>query len=147
MGYSGPATMPWITRKPTSSGIDREIPQRNEASTNNKVAQRNSLTSPNRRLSQPVSGNAMALLTANEVITHVPCSELTPRLPAMVGKATLAMVVSSTCMKTASDRPMVHITKLGGVKEAGAFALIANPTSLQGAPALRPELGIGDFQR
>jgi hypothetical protein len=49
----------------------------------------------------------------------------------MVGKATLAMVVSSTCIKVASDRPMVHINKLGGVKEAGAVELIANPLTLE----------------
>ena len=60
----------------------------------------------------------MALLTANEVMTQVPCSELTPRLPEMVGSATLAMVVLSTCIKVARDRPMVAISKLGGVKEA-----------------------------
>ncbi|RMS18281.1 hypothetical protein ALP75_204584 [Pseudomonas syringae pv. actinidiae] len=106
--------------------MDREIPHRNDASTNRMVAHRNSLTSPKRRLSQPVNGKAMALLTANEVITQVLCSELTPRLPAMVGNATLAIVVSSTCMKVASDRPMVQSNKLGGVKEAGALVLIAD---------------------
>jgi hypothetical protein len=94
------------------------MPHRNEASTNSIVAHRNSFTSPKRRLSQPVSGRAMALLTANEVITQVPCSELTPRLPEMVGKATLAMVVSSTCMNVASDSPMVLSNRLGGVKDA-----------------------------
>src|SRR5471032_1320635 len=67
----------------------------------------------------------MALLTANDVMTQVPCSELTPRLPEIVGKATLAMVVSSTCMKVANDRPMVLSSRLGGVKDA--FELIANP--------------------
>lgn len=50
------------------------MPHRNDASTNSRVAQMNSFTSPKRRLSQPVSGKAMALLTANEVITQVPCS-------------------------------------------------------------------------
>ncbi|MNP13725.1 hypothetical protein D3C76_1060180 [compost metagenome] len=83
------------------------------------VAARNSFTSPKRRLSQPVSGSAMALLTANEVITQVPCSALAPRLPEMVDSDTLAMVVSSTCMKHASDRPMVARARLGGVKLAG----------------------------
>lgn len=74
MGYSGPATTPCSTRKPTSSGMDWAIPHRNEASTNSNVAQMNSFTSPKRRLSQPVSGKAMALLTANDVMTQVPCS-------------------------------------------------------------------------
>ena len=72
----------------------------------------------------------MALLTANEVITQVPCSELTPRLPEIVGSATLAMVVSSTCMKVASDRPMVLSSRLGGVKDA--LLLIANPLKPDG---------------
>ena len=44
----------------------------------------------------------MPLATAKEVITQVPWSVLTPRLPAMVGIETLAMVVSSTCMKVPS---------------------------------------------
>lgn len=116
IGYSGPATKPCKARKPTREGIDWAMPQRNEASTNSSAAAMNRRTSPTRRASQPVSGRAMALLTANEVITQVPCSELTPRLPEMVGRATLAMVVSSTCMKVARDRPMVAITRLGGEK-------------------------------
>jgi hypothetical protein len=36
--------------------------------------------------------------------------------------------VSSTCMKVASDRPMVLSSRLGGVKEA--LLLIANPLEL-----------------
>src|SRR5882672_77913 len=44
----------------------------------------------------------MPLATANEVITQVPWSGEAPRLPEMVGMATLAMVVSSTCMKVPS---------------------------------------------
>lgn len=107
--------------------MEVETPHRNEASTNSNVAQTNSFTSPKRRLSQPVSGKAMALLTANEVMTQVPCSELTPRLPEIVGSATLAMVVSSTCMKVASDRPMVAINRLGGVKEALLLISVAQP--------------------
>ncbi|KWV86344.1 hypothetical protein PFLmoz3_04036 [Pseudomonas fluorescens] len=69
----------------------------------------------------------MALLTANEVITQVPCSELTPRLPEIVGNATLAMVVSSTCIKVASDRPIVAINRLGGVNEALLLISVAQP--------------------
>src|ERR1700733_9305755 len=41
----------------------------------------------------------MPLETAKAVITQVPWSVLAPRLPAMVGRETLAMVESSTCMK------------------------------------------------
>ena len=43
----------------------------------------------------------MALETRYEVSTQVLSSLLAPRLPAMWGKATLAMLVSSTSMKAA----------------------------------------------
>src|SRR5580765_2503631 len=83
------------------------MPQRKEATQNSSVAATNSFTSPKRLVSQPVSGRAMALLTANEVMTQVAWSALAPRLPAIVGSDTLAIVVSSTCMNTASERPSV----------------------------------------
>ena len=92
------------------------MPQRKEVMTKSTTAAMNSLTSPKRRAIQPVSGRAMALLTAKAVMTQVPCSELTPRLPEMVVRATLAMVVSSTCMKVARDRPTVASTRLAGRK-------------------------------
>src|SRR5271163_3356390 len=44
----------------------------------------------------------MPLATAKAVITQVPWSDDTPRLPEMVGSETLAMVESSTCMKVPS---------------------------------------------
>lgn len=86
------------------------IPHKNEVMINSSTEAKNSFVCPMRRDIQPVSGSAMALDTANEVITQVPYSELTPRLPEIVGSATLAMVVSSTCIKVASDRPMVAST-------------------------------------
>src|SRR5580658_6231746 len=43
---------------------------------------------------------------AKSVITHVPWSGATPRLPDMVGMETLAMVESSTCMKVPSASPI-----------------------------------------
>ena len=89
-------------------------PHRNEAITNAIVDHMNSLRSPKWRVSQPVSGRAMAVLTANEVMTQVACCELAPRLPAIVGNETLAMVVSSTCMNEASARPAVHNATLAG---------------------------------
>ena len=89
-------------------------PHSSEAITNASVAQVNSVRSPKRRVMKPVSGSAMALLTANEVITHVAWLELAPRLPEMVGNETLAMVVSSTCMNDASARPIVVSARFGG---------------------------------
>src|SRR6476659_1900083 len=56
----------------------------------------------------------MALLTANEVITHVAWLALAPRLPEIVGSETLAIVVSSTCMNDASASPIVASARFGG---------------------------------
>jgi hypothetical protein len=61
-------------------------------------------------VSQPVSGTEIAFATANEVITHVPWSDDTPRSPEMDGIDTFAIDVSSTFMNTASDTAMVPIT-------------------------------------
>jgi hypothetical protein len=96
------------------------IPHNSEAREKATVAHTNSLTSPKRRLAQPVSGNAMAVLTAKEVMTQVACCELAPRLPAMVGSETLAIVVSSTCMNDASASPAVHSARLAGPAPAWA---------------------------
>jgi hypothetical protein len=86
----------------------------NEVSANSNVQAVNRRTSPKRRVRKPVSGSEIAMLTANEVITQVLWSLLTPRLPAIVGSETLAIVVSSTCMKVASERPKVLKARLGG---------------------------------
>src|ERR1700749_4909127 len=58
---------------------------------------------PNMLTSQPLIGKTMALDTRYEVSTHVLSSLLAPRLPAMCGSATFAMLVSSTSMNAASD--------------------------------------------
>lgn len=66
----------------------------------------------------------MALATANEVITQVPCEEDTPRSPEIAGIDTLAMVVSSTFIKVASDSatvPSSSFVPLKGGWDAGAF--------------------------
>src|SRR5581483_12457016 len=60
--------------------------------------------------------------TAKEVMTHVPWSALTPRLPAMVGIETLAMVESSTCMKVPSANAIEVIARLLPRSGAGAGA-------------------------
>src|SRR5690606_20737358 len=97
------------------------------------VAQVNSRTSPKRRVRKPVSGRAMALLTAKEVITQVAWLALAPRLPEMVGRDTLAMVVSSTCMNEASARPSVARATLGGAKGRAGAAPRAGPLPGRGA--------------
>ena len=85
----------------------------------------NTRTTPKRCISQPVSGTDMPFDTAKEVITQVPWSELTPRSPAMVGIETLAMLVSSTCMKvpSASARAVSASTPLLRGGGAAAFTV------------------------
>src|SRR5262249_32375849 len=51
---------------------------------------------------QPLSGNTIAFATRYAVRTHVVSSTLDERLPAMLGNATLATLVSRTSMKVAS---------------------------------------------
>jgi hypothetical protein len=101
-GTIGPDTAPCRTRKNTSDGRFHARPHNSEATVNASTAAANVRTMPNRIISQPVSGTLMPFATANEVMTHVPWSADAPRLPAMVGMETLAMVVSSTCMKVPS---------------------------------------------
>ena len=75
----------------------------------------NSRTWPKRRVSQPVSGSEIALATPKEVMTQVPWSGETPRSPAIAGIETLAIEVSSTFMKVASDSAIVPIASCAPV--------------------------------
>lgn len=103
-----------------------EMPHKNEASTNRALAAKYSRTSPIRRASQPVSGIATALATPKKVITQVPCDTATPRLPAMVESATLAMVESSTVMAVSTAMPTVAVTSgppRSGSSVAGWFII------------------------
>src|ERR1700691_1074092 len=101
-GMMGPETPPCNTRKIISSVMFVEMPQRNDAAVNNATDVTKVRTTPNRRINHPVSGTDTPLATAKEVMIQVPWSDETPRLPAMVGIETFAMVVSSTCMNVAS---------------------------------------------
>ena len=89
------------------------MPHSNDASTNSRMAPTNRRTWPKRCVSQPVSGTEIALATANEVMTQVPCCGDTPRSPEMAGIDTLAIEVSSTFMNTASDSASVPSTSCG----------------------------------
>ena len=95
------------------------MPHSHDDTTNSRIAQTNSLIWPTRCVSQPVSGIEMALAAANSVMTHVPSSTETPRLPAIVGIATFAIDESSTFMKVASATARVASTSLPPVSGAG----------------------------
>src|SRR5574337_852588 len=122
----GPATKPCSVRAAISSVMLGARPQSSEAMTNSVTLATNSRTWPKRCDSQPVSGTAIALATAKLVMTQVPCVGLTPRSPAMAGRDTLAIDVSSTFMKVAADRasvPQVRTLPLrGGGSRGGVCA-------------------------
>jgi hypothetical protein len=69
----------------------------------------------NRSDSQPVSGVAMAAATMYEVSTHVISSCEADSVPCMCGSATLAMVLSSVCIRVAS---MIETVIMGRLSAA-----------------------------
>src|ERR1700729_2761613 len=101
----------------------------------------------------------MPLATAKAVITQVPWSDDTPRLPEMVGSETLAMVESSTCIKVprastsavmASGPPFSGATSAWGA-DGRAAAAPCLPSALPALADIRAILpqdlgdqGIGD---
>src|SRR6476469_5080159 len=97
-GTIGPDTRPCNSRNAISDSKLCARPQSADAIENSSTEMVNSFTSPTRRASQPVSGTAIADATEYDEITHVPSLVATPRLPEIVGTATLAMDVSSTSM-------------------------------------------------
>src|SRR3569832_2439104 len=71
-GTMGPAAAPWITRATSKVSKLGARPHSHEASVKSSVAPTKSRTSPMRPASQPASGSAIALLTANDVMVRVP---------------------------------------------------------------------------
>src|SRR6202008_239485 len=92
-----------------SMGNEGATPQSHDASTNSRIEPTKSRTWPRRCVSQPVNGIATEFAAANTVITQVPSSTETPRLPEIVGIATFAIDESSTVMKPA--RPTTNEPK------------------------------------
>src|ERR1700683_1434224 len=75
-------------------------------------------------MSHPVKGTETPFATANEVMTQVPWSELTPRSPLIVGMDTFAIEVSSTCMNVPRARATA-VTALRVPLSVGASAAMA----------------------
>src|SRR5580692_8955868 len=73
--------------------------------------------------SQPLRGRTIAFETRYDVSTHVLSSCPAERLPAMCGRATLAMEVSSTSMKVASVTVTAMIQGFTAGRQASALAL------------------------
>src|SRR6185312_5256503 len=71
-GTIGPETAPCSTRNTTSEERLHAMPQKKEAIVKRITEATKTCTTPNRCMSQPVSGTEMPLATAKDVITHVP---------------------------------------------------------------------------
>src|ERR1044071_2945349 len=71
-GTIGPETSPCRIRKTTSEARLHDAPHRNDATVNISTEATNTLTTPKRCMSQPVSGTEIPFATANEVMTQVP---------------------------------------------------------------------------
>ena len=94
-------------RNGISIGNDVASPHIQDEITNSRTDATNSRTAPKRCDSQPVSGTAIAVETANEVMTQVACVLDTPRSPAIDDSDTFAIDVSSTFMNVASASEIV----------------------------------------
>src|ERR1700760_2015041 len=145
----GPETAPCNTRKAISEGRLHANPHNSEAMVKSITDTTKVRTTPNRCMSQPVNGTETPFATANEVITQVPWSVLTPRLPAMVGIDTFAREVSTTCMNVPNAsatavmalRPPINAGAAagaaGGAAPTGAGGPPPGGGAQMGAPPLR----------
>src|SRR5580698_1935031 len=121
-GTIGPETNPCNSRNAISDSKFCAKPHIAEATVKSSTDSVNSLASPTRRASQPVNGTAIADATEYDEMTQVPWLVATPRLPEMVGTATLAMEVSSTSMKVPSASPTVSNASVPPFSGAGSAA-------------------------
>src|SRR5512135_72415 len=103
IGWSPPPPAPWTIRAKSNRGRLGAMPQNRELAVKRKIQVMKKRLRPITLASQPLIGNTMALDTRYEVSTQVLSSLLAPRLPAMYGRATLAMLVSSTSMNAANE--------------------------------------------
>lgn len=73
----------------------------------------------------------MALATAKEVITHVPCEFEAPRLPVMVDNATLVIVKSKICKNAITANKIISRINRIPVKgdNDGMLCIIEQPVS------------------
>src|SRR5882672_196795 len=88
--------------------------------------------------SHPLRGSTMAFETRYEVRTHVLSSVPAERLPAMCGRATLAMEVSSTSMNVARVTARAMIQGLTAGRHSSAGAAVRAAVLIGSRPWVRP---------
>src|ERR1700681_3853928 len=102
IGCSPPPPTPCNTRKSRRTSRLGANPQSKELTVKIPKQAMKKRFLPKVPASQPLIGRMMAFETRYDVRTQVLWSLLAPRLPAMYGRATLAMLVSRTSMNAAS---------------------------------------------
>src|SRR6266478_8957233 len=102
MGCNPPPPAPCNTRKRRRNPRLGATPQSKELTVKMPRQLMKKRLRPSAPASQPLIGKMMAFETRYEVKTQVLWSFLAPKFPAIYGRATLAMLVSSTSMKAAS---------------------------------------------
>src|SRR5580700_671168 len=144
VGCSPPPPTPWMTRKTISRPRVGAAPQASELRVNSKMQTRKKRLRPNRPASHPLMGRTMALDTRYEVSTQVLSSLLAPKLPAMCGKATLAMLVSRTSMNAAiaTTTAMSHGLNFAFQGPVAGPAIVVSVRSAICVPLLEVDLGI-----
>src|SRR5580658_1204405 len=144
IGWSPPPPAPWITRKRSSMSRLAALPHRTDATVNIRMQTMKKRFRPKRLASQPLIGRTMALDTRYDVSTHVLSSLLEPRPPAMYGRATLAMLVSSTSMNAAiaTTTPISQGLNFG---RHGSGGIVCPTTPCSGAESVSALLDI-DFR-
>src|SRR6266550_1582252 len=101
MGCSPPPPSPCSTRNKRRRPRLGAIPHSKELNVKKAIHAMKNRLRPTTPAIHPLIGKTMAFDTRYEVRTHVLSSLLTPRLPAMYGRATLAMLVSRISMNAA----------------------------------------------
>src|ERR1700690_121565 len=94
---------------------------------------------------QPLSGSTMAFETRYEVSTHVLSSVPAERLPAMWGRETLAMLVSSTSMKVASVTAIAMIQGLTAGRGRAAPSAVSAAVLISPKPWVRPTCPAAEY--
>src|ERR1700739_2133447 len=135
-----------MTRARRRNGSVGATPQSNELIVNNRMHMRKNGFRPITDTNQQVMGRMMALEHTQEVRTHVLSSLLAPRFPAIWGKATLAMLVSSTSIKAANETiKAINQGLTFGFQAVGWFAVVS-AISLRWRYGVLPLLRKGDFR-
>ena len=110
IGITEPPPRPCRMRMATRNSRFGAMPDRNELAVNVTVQIRKKRRRPKSEVSQPLAGMTTAFAARYDVMTQDISSMLAENEPCMWGKATLVMLVSSTCITVTiiTEKVMAH---------------------------------------